>query len=82
MEFPTSDYSPNPEHKFTFGLWTVGLRGADPFGSTPREHKTPAGDFDESRTPPDPVQVEAYHEACPLYRQLSPALKPSFEEMV
>ncbi|MCC6672406.1 MAG: xylose isomerase [Planctomycetes bacterium] len=23
---------PRPEHKFTFGLWTVGNRGADPFG--------------------------------------------------
>jgi len=37
-----SDYSPKPEHKFTFGLWTVGNRGADPFGSATREHKTPA----------------------------------------
>ena len=37
-----SDFSPQPEHKFTFGLWTVGSRGADPFGSATREHKTPA----------------------------------------
>jgi xylose isomerase len=37
-----SDYSPKPEHKFTFGLWTVGSRGSDPFGSAVREHKTPA----------------------------------------
>jgi len=37
-----SDYTPKPEHKFTFGLWTVGNRGADPFGSAVREHKTPA----------------------------------------
>ena len=37
-----SDFSPKPEHKFTFGLWTVGSRGADPFGSAVREHKTPA----------------------------------------
>lgn len=37
-----SDYSPKPEHKFTFGLWTVGNRGADPFGSAVRGHKTPA----------------------------------------
>ncbi len=35
-------YEPRPEHKFTFGLWTVGNRGADPFGSAVREHKTPA----------------------------------------
>jgi xylose isomerase len=27
-----SDFTPNPSHKFTFGLWTVGNRGRDPFG--------------------------------------------------
>jgi xylose isomerase len=37
-----SDYTPQPENKFTFGLWTVGNRGADPFGSATREHKSPA----------------------------------------
>jgi xylose isomerase len=25
-------YQPTPEHKFSFGLWTVGNRGRDPFG--------------------------------------------------
>jgi xylulokinase len=34
-----------------------------------------------SRTPPEPAQVEAYRKAYPLYRQLYPALKPSFEKM-
>jgi xylose isomerase len=37
-----SDFTPKPEQKFTFGLWTVGSRGADPFGSAVRGHKTPA----------------------------------------
>ena len=37
-----TDYSPKPEQKFTFGLWTVGNRGADPFGSATRPHKSPA----------------------------------------
>jgi xylose isomerase len=27
-----SDYQPRAEHKFSFGLWTVGNRGRDPFG--------------------------------------------------
>jgi xylose isomerase len=36
-----SDYSPKPEHKFTFGLWTVGNTGRDPFGSPVRDPKTP-----------------------------------------
>ena len=36
------DLSPKPEHKFTFGLWTVGNIGRDPFGGPVREPKTPA----------------------------------------
>jgi xylose isomerase len=34
-------YQPKPEHKFTFGLWTVGSIGRDPFGGPVREPKTP-----------------------------------------
>src|SRR5687767_2986403 len=37
-----SDYTPKPENKFTFGLWTVGSRGRDPFGGSVREQKSPA----------------------------------------
>ena len=36
-----SDYTPKPEHKFTFGLWTVGNVGRDPFGGPVREVKSP-----------------------------------------
>ena len=36
-----TDYQQKPEHKFTFGLWTVGNVGRDPFGSTVRESLTP-----------------------------------------
>jgi xylose isomerase len=36
------NYAPKPEHKFTFGLWTVGNIGRDPFGGPVRETKTPA----------------------------------------
>ena len=28
----TDAYTPKPEHRFTFGLWTVGNMGRDPFG--------------------------------------------------
>ena len=31
-----TDYTPRPEHKFSFGLWTVGNRGRDPFGDAVR----------------------------------------------
>jgi xylose isomerase len=41
-EHNISEFSPKPEHKFTFGLWTVGSGGSAPFGSAVREHKTPA----------------------------------------
>lgn len=37
-------YTPTPEDRFTFGLWTVGNRGRDPFGS-------------EVRPPLDPVEA-------------------------
>ena len=36
-----TDYSPKPEHKFTFGLWTVGSIGRDPFGGPVRDAKSP-----------------------------------------
>ena len=35
-------YTPQPEHKFTFGLWTVGNIGRDPFGGPTRAALTPA----------------------------------------
>jgi xylose isomerase len=36
-----TDYSPKPENKFTFGLWTVGNIGRDPFGGPVRDVKSP-----------------------------------------
>src|SRR5437588_280985 len=36
-------YTPRPEHRFTFGLWTVGNPGRDPFG-------------EPTRAPLDPVE--------------------------
>jgi xylose isomerase len=37
----SNNYQPKPEHKFTFGLWTVGNRGRDPFGDAVRETLKP-----------------------------------------
>ncbi len=34
-------FEPRKEDKFAFGLWTVGNRGADPFGPAVRPHFTP-----------------------------------------
>ena len=39
-----SNYTPQPEHKFTFGLWTVGQTGRDPFRV-------------ETRRPISPVEI-------------------------
>jgi xylose isomerase len=44
-------YEPSPEDHFTFGLWTVGNRGRDPFGH-------------ETRPPLDPV--DAVHQLAEL----------------
>ena len=33
---PRDPYTPRPEHHFTFGLWTVGNPGRDPFGEPVR----------------------------------------------
>src|SRR3954470_16143185 len=38
---PTNDLTPRPEHRFTFGLWTVGNPGRDPFGGPTREPLDP-----------------------------------------
>ncbi|MDZ7288778.1 MAG: xylose isomerase [candidate division KSB1 bacterium] len=35
------NYKPRPEHKFTFGLWTVGNIGRDPFGHPVRPTLSP-----------------------------------------
>ncbi|HEY73583.1 MAG: xylose isomerase [Anaerolineaceae bacterium 4572_32.2] len=35
-------YQPKSEHKFTFGLWTVGNVGRDPFGTAVRAPLSPA----------------------------------------
>lgn len=34
-------YQPKPEHRFSFGLWTVGNRGRDPFGDFVRPVLSP-----------------------------------------
>ena len=35
------DFTPLPHHKFTFGLWTVGNAGSDPFGPVVRPRISP-----------------------------------------
>jgi len=36
MSSKNGNYQPKPEHKFSFGLWTLGNRGRDPFGDAVR----------------------------------------------
>ena len=37
----TMDLTPQPEHRFTFGLWTVGSTGGDQFGQPVRDPMAP-----------------------------------------
>ena len=37
----TDPFEPRPEHKFSFGLWTVGNPGRDPFGGPVRPRLSP-----------------------------------------
>lgn len=41
MMSDTSAFEPKPEHKFSFGLWTVGNPGRDPFGEPVRPRLAP-----------------------------------------
>ena len=41
METNDDSYQPKSEHKFSFGLWTVGNRGRDPFGDFLRRALSP-----------------------------------------
>ncbi|MFK0121380.1 xylose isomerase, partial [Streptomyces sp. NPDC090994] len=34
-------FNPTPEDRFTFGLWTVGWQGRDPFGDATRPELDP-----------------------------------------
>jgi xylose isomerase len=40
-KYPQDQYVPKPEHHFTFGLWTVGNPGRDPFGEPVRPPLAP-----------------------------------------
>jgi len=41
MKTANDAFQPRPEHKFSFGLWTVGNRGRDPFGDFVRPTMDP-----------------------------------------
>ncbi|HVV53213.1 MAG TPA: xylose isomerase, partial [Polyangia bacterium] len=39
--YANDKFTPRPEDHFTFGLWTVGNTGRDPFGHAVREVMSP-----------------------------------------
>src|ERR1700686_2152705 len=41
MTIQNDSYQPKPEDKFSFGLWTLGNRGRDPFGDAVRRTMPP-----------------------------------------
>ena len=45
----SDQYAPRPEHKFSFGLWTVSNRGRDPFGDAVRPPLSPVDAVGDAR---------------------------------
>ena len=81
------DYKPTPADKFTFGLWTVGNPGADPFGEKTRIPPTPIetvrrlaklGAYGVSLHDNDLVPIDATaHERDRIVREFKKALNDS-----
>ncbi len=46
-KYPRDEYQPHPRHQFTFGLWTVGNPGRDPFGDAVRPPLSPLRTLDQ-----------------------------------
>jgi hypothetical protein len=81
-----SDFRPDPKLKFTFGLWTVGNIGRDPFGGPVRAQLSPVeicdllGDVgaygvnfhDNDLVPIDTTQTQRDRSGAPVRQQLSP----------
>ncbi|QVQ55071.1 xylose isomerase [Spiractinospora alimapuensis] len=79
------DYQPTPEDRFSFGLWTVGWRGVNTFGSPVREPLDPGeaarriGDLggygltfhDDDLFPPDATSAERESVLKPLRAALA-----------
>jgi len=49
MRMPMAALTPTPADKFTFGLWTVGNRGRDPFGDSVRPPLDPLATLQQLR---------------------------------
>ena len=81
--------TPRPEHQFTFGLWTVGNPGRDPFGHEVRPPLDPVESVhrlaelgaygvnfhDDDLVPPgsSPRRARGDREAVPAARSTTPA---------
>ena len=90
---PTDAYAPDPKMKFTFGLWTVGNIGRDPFGEPTREKITLShilellgevehvmGDTEGVGHPPGVVDIG--HRAAPRVRHTAPQLQGGAHDVV
>ncbi len=60
-------FTPKPEHKFTFGLWTVGNPGRDPFGEPVRPGPDPGRDRPPARRGAAPTaSTSTTTTSCPI----------------
>ena len=62
----TDIYRPKPDDRFTFGLWTVGNRGGDPFGEAVRPALSPVRIVEKLS------KLGAYGVNLPLYELIIP----------
>ena len=65
--------TPRPEHRFTFGLWTVGNPGRDPFGGPTRPPLDPVDLVRRLAGPDGPLTSESFA-ASPWARLIRAAL--------
>lgn len=73
-----SNYNPKPENKLTFGLWTVGNIGRDPFGGPVREQKSPS---DLVRLPvPSQISSEAAGEPISIIFCIAWSVSPPYND--
>ena len=70
-------YQPKPEHRFTFGLWTVGNPGRDPFGEPVRPVLSPVELVHHVRLGATPaIRLQAYDAALHPVRAPTPPVPP------
>jgi hypothetical protein len=65
-------FTPRPDDRFTFGLWTVGNRGRDPFGHEVRPILDPVDKGRRFAADPDIAEALDVARVAALHEQTAP----------